>query len=75
LLCSGSLLGQFTGPIYLDSLVLGSLYHSDHLSRAVYSRINAVTEGLKLPFRLNRPFLTGISNPESRQPGKAPNFR
>ncbi|XP_070174973.1 double-stranded RNA-specific editase 1-like isoform X2 [Littorina saxatilis] len=72
----GSLLGQFTGPIYLDSLVLGSLYHGDHLSRAVYGRISAVggSDDLKMPFRLNRPFLTGISNPESRQPGKAPNF-
>ena len=63
------------GPIYLDSLVLGSLYHGDHLSRAVYGRIAVCSEGLQLPFRLNRPFLSGISNPESRQPGKAPNFR
>ena len=34
---------------------------------------------LKLPrfcfrYRLNKPLLTGISNSESRQPGKAPNF-
>lgn len=71
----GSLLGQLLEPIYLDSLVLGSLYHGDHLSRAVYSRVNTITscEAMKAPFRLNRPLLSGISNPESRQPGKAPN--
>ncbi|XP_025083913.1 double-stranded RNA-specific editase 1-like isoform X3 [Pomacea canaliculata] len=71
----GSLLGLFIEPVYLDSLVLGSLYHGDHLSRAVYSRINCLASSPELtpPFRFNRPFLSGISNPESRQPGKAPN--
>ncbi|KAL8621759.1 hypothetical protein ACOMHN_061894 [Nucella lapillus] len=76
----GSLLAQFMEPIYLDGLVLGSLYHSDHLSRAVYSRVGAITNSdtdtplLRSPFRLNRPFLSGISNPESRLPSKAPGF-
>ncbi|XP_050407486.1 double-stranded RNA-specific editase 1 isoform X2 [Patella vulgata] len=69
----GSLVSHFVKPIYLDSIILGSLYHSDHLSRAVYSRIGTITN-LDLPFRLNRPFLSGISNPESRLPGKAPSF-
>nr|KAG5703760.1 hypothetical protein BaRGS_009558 [Batillaria attramentaria] len=71
----GSLLGQLLEPVYLDSLVLGSLYHGDHLSRAVYSRVNPIASSpvMQPPFRLNRPLLSGISNPESRQPGKAPN--
>lgn len=71
----GSLLGQLVEPVYLDSLVLGSLYHGDHLSRAMYSRVSPISasEEIKTPFRLNRPMLSGISNPESRQPGKAPN--
>ncbi|XP_046357478.2 double-stranded RNA-specific editase 1-like isoform X1 [Haliotis rufescens] len=69
----GSLLSHFVEPIYIDSIVLGSLYHGDHLSRAVYARINNI-ENIYMPFMLNRPFLSGISNPESRQPGKAPNF-
>ncbi|CAI9725040.1 double-stranded RNA-specific editase 1 isoform X2 [Octopus vulgaris] len=69
----GSLLSHFMNPIYLESIILGSLYHSDHLSRAMYSRISII-ENLPEPFHLNRPFLSGISSPESRQPGKAPNF-
>ena len=77
LVLTGSLLGRLTGPLYFDSLVLGSLYHGDHLSRAVYRRIAAVERSPALlpPFRLHRPFLSGVSNPEARQPGKAPNFR
>ncbi|KAG9349157.1 hypothetical protein JZ751_029480, partial [Albula glossodonta] len=52
---------------------IASLYHADHLSRAMYQRI-ADIEDLPQLFTLNRPLLSGISNAESRQPGKAPNF-
>ncbi|XP_062604715.1 double-stranded RNA-specific editase 1-like isoform X2 [Saccostrea cucullata] len=69
----GSLLSHFIEPVYYDSLILGSLYHGDHLSRAVYSRISNM-ENIPPPFRHNQPFMSGISNPESRQPRKAPNF-
>lgn len=69
----GSLLSHFIEPVYFDSLILGSLYHGDHLSRAVYSRISNI-ENIPAPFRHNQPFMSGISNPESRQPRKAPNF-
>ncbi|XP_050950864.1 double-stranded RNA-specific editase 1a isoform X3 [Labeo rohita] len=69
----GSLLSYFTEPIYFSSLILGSLYHADHLSRAMYQRI-AEMDDLPKSFALNRPLLSGISNTEARQPGKAPNF-
>ncbi|XP_065100672.1 double-stranded RNA-specific editase 1a isoform X1 [Paramisgurnus dabryanus] len=69
----GSLLSYFTEPIYFSSLILGSLYHADHLSRAMYQRITDIDD-LPQPFNINRPLLSGISNTEARQPGKAPNF-
>ncbi|KAL4635630.1 double-stranded RNA-specific editase 1-like isoform X1 [Arapaima gigas] len=69
----GSLMCYFTEPIYFSSIILGSLYHADHLSRATYQRI-ADIEVLPPTFVLNRPLLSGISNAEARQPGKAPNF-
>lgn len=72
-LISGSLLAQFIEPIYFDSIILGSLYHREHLSRALYGRL-AGSEGFPAPYRATQPFLSGISNPESRQIGKAPNF-
>ena len=70
---SGSLLSQFIEPIYLDSLILGSLYHKEHLARALFGRLSG-SEGFPEPYRTTQPFLSGISNPESRQIGKAPNF-
>ncbi|XP_036622964.1 double-stranded RNA-specific editase 1 [Trichosurus vulpecula] len=69
----GSLLSLFVEPIYFSSIILGSLYHGDHLSRAVYQRISDIEE-LPPLYTLNRPLLSGISNAEARQPGKAPNF-
>ncbi|XP_070711815.1 double-stranded RNA-specific editase 1-like [Pempheris klunzingeri] len=69
----GSLMSYFTEPIYFSSIILGSLYHADHLSRAMYQRITEI-EDLPPSFSLNRPLLSGISNAEARQPGKAPNF-
>ncbi|KAM6893533.1 double-stranded RNA-specific editase 1-like [Xenentodon cancila] len=69
----GSLMSYFTEPVYLSSIILGSLYHADHLSRAMYQRISDM-ELLPQSFSLNRPLLSGISNAEARQPGKAPNF-
>ncbi|XP_062845373.1 double-stranded RNA-specific editase 1a [Trichomycterus rosablanca] len=69
----GSLMSYFSKPIYFSSIILGSLYHADHLSRAMYQRV-AEMEELPSSFTLNRPLLSGISNAEARQPGKAPNF-
>ncbi|MED6258270.1 Double-stranded RNA-specific editase 1 [Ataeniobius toweri] len=63
----------FTQPIYFSSIILGSLYHADHLSRAMYQRLTEI-EVLPPSYTLNKPLLSGISNTEARQPGKAPSF-
>uniref|UniRef100_A0A1B6LXN9 Uncharacterized protein n=1 Tax=Graphocephala atropunctata TaxID=36148 RepID=A0A1B6LXN9_9HEMI len=69
----GSLLSHFVEPIYLESVVLGSLFNSSHMYRAVCGRIESTVEGLPPPFRFNKPSLGVTSSPETRQPGKAPN--
>ena len=43
------------------------------MSRAMYARIT-IPDQLPPGYRFNRPLLSGTSSPESRQPGKAPNF-
>ena len=58
----GSLMSYFTEPIYFSSIILGSLYHADHLSRAMYQRI-ADIEDLPQQFTLNRPLLSGQCPP------------
>lgn len=54
----GSLMSYFTEPIYFSSIILGSLYHADHLSRAMYQRIIEI-EDLPQSFSLNKPLLSG----------------
>ena len=70
---SGALLSHYVEPIYLNSIFLGSLYHREHLTRALYGRL-AGAQDFPLPYHARQPSLSGISNPESRQIGKAPNF-
>jgi len=69
----GALLNHYVAPVYLTSIILGSLYHRDHMSRAMFSRIGHL-EDLPGSFTFQRPLLSSTGSPESRQPGKAPNF-
>jgi len=66
-------MGLYVEPLYLSSIILGSLYHADHLARAVYKRFGTI-EGIQEPYHINKPNLSGINNPEQRQLVKAPNF-
>jgi double stranded RNA-specific editase B len=43
----GALLSHFIDAVYFDSLIIGSYYHYDHLSRALYGRIEDVSKKKK----------------------------
>lgn len=73
----GALLSQFVEPIYLESVVLGSLYNPGHMQRAMWGRLErrlVLPEGCAPLFRLHKPRLGAKSSPESRQVNKSPNF-
>lgn len=70
----GSLLSHFLPPIYLDKVVVGSLFHPQHIYRALCGRLLDIIQGLPPPFILNSPLLNVTSNLEQRQVSKPPNF-
>ncbi|XP_055841472.1 double-stranded RNA-specific editase Adar isoform X1 [Episyrphus balteatus] len=70
----GSLLASIVEPIYLHSIVLGSLLHPEHMYRAVCGRIEKSIQGLPPPYHLNKPRLALVTSAEPRNQAKAPNF-
>ncbi|KAM9672086.1 double-stranded RNA-specific editase B2 [Trichechus inunguis] len=69
----GALLCHFVEPVYLHSIIVGSLHHTGHLSRVMSHRTEDIGQ-LPTSYRHNRPLLSGVSNAEVRQPGKSPYF-
>ena len=70
----GALLSAFLEPVYLHSIVLGSLFHPTHMYRAMTGRLEtAIASSLPPHFSLNTPRLNLLTSHEVRQPGKAPN--
>ncbi|XP_006889018.1 PREDICTED: double-stranded RNA-specific editase B2-like [Elephantulus edwardii] len=69
----GALLCHFIEPIYLHSIIVGSLHHTGHLSRVMSHRTEDIGQ-LPTTYQHNRPLLSGVSNAEARQPGKSPPF-
>ena len=70
----GSLLSYYLHPVYLHSVVLGSLFHPTHMYRALAGRIQSVLPSLPENYSLHPLRLNLLSSAEVRQPGKAPNY-
>lgn len=72
--CIGALLSLLVEPVYWSSIVIGSLYHRDHMTRAVFGRMRLEQCSLPLGYRVNKPMLTSITQPETRLQKKAPSY-
>merc|ERR1719419_700519 len=70
----GSLLAYFLEPIYLHSVVLGSLFHPTHMYRALTGRVKDTLNILPDKYRLNTPKFNLMTSKEVRNPGKGPNY-
>ncbi|CAF0814270.1 unnamed protein product [Rotaria sp. Silwood1] len=69
----GALLSVLIEPIYYASIIIGSLYHSEHIRRALFARIEHSVKNIPAPYGLRRPFISGVSSPEMRTTSRAPN--
>ncbi|UJR36349.1 hypothetical protein I4U23_029076 [Adineta vaga] len=69
----GALLSILIEPIYYTSIIIGSLYHSEHIRRALFARIEHISNNIPSPYGLRRPFISGVSSPEMRTTSRAPN--
>lgn len=67
----GALLSLYLEPIYFKSMVVGSLFSEQHLTRAVYNRVSGMSE-LTEPYVVSLPLLCGVSTPLSRTATKSP---
>ncbi|XP_075145752.1 uncharacterized protein LOC142220464 isoform X2 [Haematobia irritans] len=70
----GALLSSLIEPIYLSSIVLGSMFNGNHLFRAVCGRLENTFRILPQPYHLNYPSLHSVSvqrdpNYNDRTPG------
>lgn len=70
----GSLLSHFVEPIYLKSIVLGSLMHKGHLERAISGRVALKSTQLPPFYKVNKPGMFQMTSSEIRLASKAPNF-
>lgn len=67
----GALLSLYIEPIYLKSIIIGALFHEQHMLRAVYTRVSAV-KGLPEQFTPTLPLLHAVSSPTTRVAQKSP---
>lgn len=58
----GALLSYFIEPTYLHSIIVGSLYHTGHLSRVMSHRIESIGQ-LPASYRRNHLLLSGKQTP------------
>lgn len=70
----GALLTHFIEPVYLESVILGGLFHPNHLRRALFARIENELKDLPPSFRIQKPKMCATTSSEMRHLAKSPNY-
>ncbi|CAF3662694.1 unnamed protein product [Rotaria socialis] len=70
----GALLSTLIDPIYYTSVIIGSLYHREHIRRALFSRIEHKVNHIPAPYGLRKPFISDISSLELRNKTRPSNY-
>ncbi|CAF0884404.1 unnamed protein product [Adineta ricciae] len=68
----GALLSTFVEPIYFTSIIIGSLYKSEPIRRALFARIEQKIDHMPMPYGLHRPLISSMNNSETRNTNRAP---
>jgi len=62
--CAGALLSLLVEPVYWSTIVICSLYHRDHITRAAFGRIKLDRDWLPVGYRLNQLWFSPVSQSE-----------
>lgn len=70
----GALLSCFIEPVYLESIIFGSIIQPGHIFQVMWGRFENSLKELPKPYQLKKPKMCCTTNPAKSPLSKSPNF-